>query len=133
MKIHKAILALFLAAGFLTSCATLPNETANITVAEFQINVFDVAVMLYCLDNGGEYPTTKQGLSALVEKTNIPPVPINFPQNGYLTVAQIPLDPWGNPYIYSAPGKNGNLFEIRSAGPDGIVNTEDDITNKERF
>jgi general secretion pathway protein G len=78
---------------------------------------FATALKLYKLDNYS-YPSTEQGLDALVTKSDIPPEPKNFKQDGYME--RIPLDPWGNPYLYLSPGDNGP-FDIYTYGADGVA------------
>ena len=73
------------------------------------------ALKLYKLDNY-VYPSTEQGLQALVEETTIAPVPKNFKDGGYME--KLPKDPWGNDYIYVSPGDHGD-FDIYSLGADG--------------
>lgn len=85
------------------------------------------ALDLYELDNG-KYPTTQQGLPALVQEPTAPPAPRNW--NGpYLKKRKIPLDPWGREYVYVAPGEhNKEDYDLSSYGPDG-VESSDDIVN----
>ena len=79
----------------------------------------------YKLDNG-MYPTTEQGLKALVKKSTMPPLPQNW-RGRYL--GRIPMDPWGMPYNYFCPGvHNKNSYDLSSYGSDG-VESQDDITN----
>ena len=80
---------------------------------------------MYKLKNK-KYPTTEQGLEALVTETTIDPVPKRFPDGGY--ISELPEDPWGNPYQLLSPGEMGKI-DIFSMGPDGEVGTEDDIGN----
>lgn len=72
-------------------------------------------------------PSTAQGLEALVKRPSSEPVPRRWIQ----LLERIPLDPWGEPYQYSNPGKlNPRGFDLVSKGPDRQLGTEDDITNK---
>jgi general secretion pathway protein G len=89
-----------------------------------------VALDLYELDNGA-YPTTEQGLSALITEPTSSPVPPNW--NGpYLKKRKIPLDPWGRAYVYLCPGvHNQEDYDLYSYGPDGIEGGGDDVTNWE--
>ena len=76
----------------------------------------------------GFYPTTEQGLEALVEKPAGAPEPTDYPDEGYLK--EIELDPWRMPYQYVCPGvhdKNG--YDLWSMGPDRRSGTPDDIGN----
>ncbi len=79
------------------------------------IRAIESALDLYKLDNY-RYPTTEQGLEALVEKPGGGPEPENYKEGGYLR--QLPEDPWGNPYKYQNPGEHGEI-DIYSLGADG--------------
>lgn len=93
--------------------------SARVSAARQQIALFSTALDLYYLDNGN-YPTTEQGLQALIEKPTTDPIPQNYNPKGYLSKAtKIPNDPWGNPYIYHCPGQHNNDYEIISYGADG--------------
>ena len=72
-------------------------------------------------NNGGFYPSTEQGLESLVTRPAIGKTPKNYPANGYIT--KIPKDPWGNDYVYTAPGQKVP-FEIMSLGSDGAEGGE---------
>lgn len=76
------------------------------------------ALKLYRLDNG-RYPTTEQGLSALVAKPSAEPVPNNWKA----CLDQLPKDPWGHPYQYASPGQHGEL-DVWSFGADGKAGGE---------
>ena len=93
------------------------TDEARITKAKVQIKNFETALKLYKLDNA-VYPSTEQGLSALVERPVTGQLPQNYREGGYLEQKKIPLDPWGNPYIYISPGVNGD-YDIISYGADG--------------
>lgn len=81
----------------------------------------ETALKIYRLDNY-VYPTTEQGLEALVEASTLDPEPRNFKEGGYLE--EIPLDPWGRPYLYMSPGEHGEV-DIYSLGADGLAGGED--------
>ncbi len=98
------------------------EDEARITAARVQISNFETALNMFRLDNGF-YPSTEQGLSALVRKPASGREPGNWKQ--YLT--RIPPDPWGNDYLYISPGSEDRDYEIISPGPDGEPGTEDDI------
>ena len=78
------------------------------------------ALKLYRLDNY-VYPTSEQGLEALVEPSGLDPIPRNFKDGGYLD--RTPEDPWGRPYLYLSPGENGD-FDLYSLGADGLSGGE---------
>jgi general secretion pathway protein G len=98
-----------------------PDE-ARIIAAKQDINSIGQALKLYRLDNHA-YPTTDQGLQALVTKPTAPPAPPNWKTGGYLD--RLPKDPWGNEYKYLSPGvKNTNDVDIFSLGADGVTGGE---------
>ena len=91
--------------------------TAKETTARTQIEMLGAALDAYRLDTG-RYPTTEQGLVALSQEPTSQPRPMNW-RGPYLRKA-VPLDPWGNPYIYRAPGTaSGTGYDLLSAGADG--------------
>ncbi len=90
---------------------------ARTTSAETQVALFGTALDNYRLDNGA-YPTTEQGLAALREKPTRAPIPTNW-RGPYLR-KDVPLDPWGKPYIYRSPGeRNASGYDLSSLGRDG--------------
>ena len=107
------------------------GEEAKRTATLVQIRAIEQALDLYKLDNGF-YPTTEQGLEALVSKPSGMPEPMNFRKDGYMK--KVPVDPWGRPYVYRSPGEHGET-DILSFGPDGAEGGEEDdrdITNWEQ-
>ncbi|MBE0369796.1 type II secretion system major pseudopilin GspG [Pseudoalteromonas sp. MMG013] len=101
------------------------QEEAQIDKAHLDIQQLEDAMSMYKLKNK-KYPTTEQGLEALVNETTIDPVPKRFPDGGF--ISKLPEDPWGSPYQLVSPGEMGKI-DIFSMGPDGEVGTEDDIGN----
>lgn len=91
-----------------------PDE-ARITKAKSDIRALESALNLYRLDNF-VYPTTSQGLDALVQRPRSGPEPRNYPAAGYMD--RLPKDPWGNPYQYLNPGSRGEI-DVFSLGADG--------------
>lgn len=90
-------------------------DQARVTAAKADIAVILQQLKLYRLDNTF-YPTTDQGLQALVVKPTTNPVPANWKQGGYLE--RLPNDPWGRPYQYLNPGLKGEI-DVFSLGADG--------------
>jgi general secretion pathway protein G len=88
-------------------------DTARVTAAHAQINSFMTALGTYKLDTG-LFPTTEQGLQALRQR----PQNLNNWQGPYLP-QEIPMDPWGRPYIYKYPGEHGDEPDVISLGADG--------------
>ncbi|OJI04846.1 type II secretion system major pseudopilin GspG [Polynucleobacter sp. MWH-Adler-W8] len=104
-----------------------PDE-ARATAAKHDVGTLVQAFKLYRLDIG-RYPTTEQGIRALVEKPTSEPVPQNWKVGGYLD--SIPKDPWGNPYQYANPGTHGEIdvFSYGSDGKPGGTGNDADIGN----
>jgi general secretion pathway protein G len=91
-----------------------PDE-ARIIAAKQDIATVVQALKMYRLDNI-RYPTTEQGLQALVTKPAITPIPENWKSGGYLE--KLPKDPWGHAYVYLNPGRHGDI-DVISLGSDG--------------
>jgi general secretion pathway protein G len=98
------------------------SDQARVTVAKTQMKQVSNALDLYKLDNN-RYPTTEQGLRALVEKPTGSPEPRNWNPDGYMP--SVPKDPWDNPYDYSSPGITGP-YDLISYGADGREGGEND-------
>ncbi len=96
-------------------------EQARITAAQSNIRAIRSALDMYKLDNHS-YPSTDQGLQALMEK----PVSEPLPQNWNRYMEKVPQDPWGKPYLYLQPGKQGDV-DVFSPGPNGRSGDDDDI------
>ena len=97
-----------------------PDE-ARVAVARTDIRAIGSALELYRLDNR-TYPTTSQGLAALVERPASPPEPSNWAAGGYLDA--VPQDPWGDVYVYASPGRDEAGFDLVSLGADGAPGGE---------
>jgi general secretion pathway protein G len=94
-----------------------PEEARRIK-AKADIKTIESALKLYKIDTGN-YPTTEQGIEALIRKPDTSPVPKKWREGGYLEGDAVPKDPWGNPYYYTASGGAGRDYEIVSYGRDG--------------
>jgi len=108
-----------------------PDE-ARQAKARIQIQALETALKLYRLDNG-DYPTTEQGLKALVEPPTVGVLAKNWREGGYLEKGKVPKDPWGNDFVYLYPGTKGD-FDLLSLGADGEPGADGknkDITNWE--
>jgi len=93
-------------------------EEARRVKAKMDIRTIESALKLYKIDSG-EYPTTEQGLEALINKPDTAPVPMKWRDGGYLDGNSVPKDPWGNPYNYASPTQDGKDYEITSYGRTG--------------
>ncbi|HQW20820.1 MAG TPA: type II secretion system major pseudopilin GspG [Rhodocyclaceae bacterium] len=108
-----------LAAMIVPKVMTRPDE-ARVVAAKQDIASLMQAMKIYRLDSK-RYPTTEQGLQALVSKPTQAPLPDNWKGGGY--VERLPLDPWGNSYQYLNPGLHGEI-DVFSYGADGAPGGE---------
>ena len=111
------VLAMYIAPKFMER----PGEAKQVK-ARLDITTFETALKLYKLDSG-KYPSTEQGLQALVDKPETGNVPKKWREGGYLEKGKVPRDPWENDYIYLSPGLKGD-FDIISYGADGAPGGE---------
>lgn len=102
-------------------------EEAKRTKAAVQIEAIETALKMYKLDNG-VYPSTEQGLQALVEPPSAGKLPPKWRQGGYLEKGKVPMDPWGNEFIYLSPGTQGD-YDLSSYGGDGEAGGEGDSSD----
>jgi general secretion pathway protein G len=98
-----------------------PDEAKQMK-ARMQIESLETALKLYKLDTGS-YPTTEQGLQALVQPPQTGNAPDNWKKGGYLEKGRVPVDPWGNEFVYLSPGIQ-NEYDIVSYGADGVPEGE---------
>jgi len=133
IELMVVIVILGILAAFVVPRVTKRPEDARVTKAKVEIANIEQALELYYLDNG-MYPTTEQGLEALVRKPQTGEIPENWKEGGYLAKGKLPLDPWGNPYLYISPGLHNQDYDLYSLGKDGKEGGEGydtDITNWE--
>jgi general secretion pathway protein G len=90
-------------------------DSSKIKTAETQLKLIETALDTYRLDMG-HHPQTLQELIKSDKKN----------WDGPYLPKEVPLDPWGNPYVYSIPGENGKLFDLRSFGKDGKAGGDED-------
>jgi general secretion pathway protein G len=99
-------------------------DKARVVAARAQLSSLEGVLELYRMDNG-KFPTTEQGLIALVEVPTSEPVPRNYPPGGYLKDGRVPVDPWGEVFQYEMPGANNpHAFDLWSLGADGAPGGE---------
>lgn len=122
IEIMVVVVILGILAGLVVPRLLDRPEQARRTQASVQIKGLEEALALYKLDSG-VYPTTDQGLEALVQKPSSAPEPRNYREGGYIKA--IPKDPWGGAYIYFSPGENGD-FDLSSYGADNAAGGEGD-------
>jgi len=125
LEVMVVIVILGLLASFV-----VPNLMGNQEEAARQKVVVDIQQLENALDmyrlRNSFYPTTEQGLEALVSAPTSQPVPRSYPADGF--VRRLPKDPWGESYILVSPGQMGRI-DVYSKGPDRVAGTDDDIGN----
>jgi general secretion pathway protein G len=104
-------------------------DEAKVKSTKIQISQLSSALDAFKMDNGF-YPSTEQGLEALITEPSVGRTPKHYTQGGYLREKKVPNDAWDNPYNFREPGvKNSDTFDLWSNGPDAQEGTEDDIAN----
>jgi general secretion pathway protein G len=124
IEVMVVIIILGLLAAIVMPRLVGQTDKARYEQAKIQMRILEDALKRYKLENG-HFPTTTQGLQALVQKPSSPPVPRNWPAGGYLDKPSVPLDPWGNEYIYVSPGQYGPDYDLVSLGADGLEGGEE--------
>lgn len=117
IELMVVIVILGILAGLIVPRIMGRPEEARRMKARIQMESIETALKLYKLDNG-KYPTTDQGLQALVEPTEVGGLARQWRDGGYLEKGKVPKDPWRNEYVYLSPGVNGD-FDLISYGADG--------------
>lgn len=123
IELMVVLVILGILATFVVPQVFSQRDQADRQKAISDLTALENAMEMYRLDNG-VYPTTQQGLEALVNAPQMDPRPRNFREGGY--IRRLPLDPWGNEYRLISPGQFGR-YDIFTVGPDGQPGTEDDI------
>jgi general secretion pathway protein G len=117
IELLVVIIVIGLLAGLVAPQIIGRVSDARVAAAKAQLELFDVALESYRLDNG-RFPTTEQGLAALRERPAQGPAPLSW--RGPYLKKPVPLDPWGNAYVYRAPGtRNPGGYDLLSLGRDG--------------
>ncbi len=132
IELMVVIVILGVLAGMIVPRIMDRPEQAKVTKTKMLIESISTALDLYKLDVG-TYPTTEQGLQALVEAPETDQEVSNWRKGGYLDKGRVPKDPWNNDFIYLSPGANGD-YDITSLGGDsapGGEGTNADINNWE--
>jgi general secretion pathway protein G len=122
-----AILALII--GIAAPAINNQIQKGRVDASKVQLNAFEQSLNSFNLDCGF-FPSTEQGLEALISAPTIGRQCKNYDQNGYSRKKSLPQDPWSSNYIYTYPGQNNpGGYDLSSPGPDGVPGNEDDITN----
>ena len=117
IELMVVIVILGLLAGVIIPRFMGETDKAKVATTKMQIASLESALKMYKLDNGS-YPSTEQGLQALVEAPTAGNLPTNWRKGGYLEKGKVPKDPWKIDYIYICPGSHGD-FDLSSLGADG--------------
>jgi general secretion pathway protein G len=132
IELMVVIVILGILATFVTINLIDTPDEARQSKARVDIKTIETALQLYKLDNGA-YPTTEQGLEALISAPETGTLPRKWRKGGYLEQRKQPADPWGYEFVYLSPGARGD-YDIISYGADGAPGGEDagaDINNWE--
>ena len=122
IELMVVVVILGILAGMIVPRYMGRTDEAKTVKARIDISAIGTSLKLYRLDNG-TYPTTEQGLAALVAKPATDPVPAHWNPKGYLEKGKEPKDPWGRPYVYLSPGMHGE-YDLISYGADGAPGGE---------
>lgn len=117
IELMVVIVILGILAGLIVPRIMGRPDEARRAKARIQMESIETALKLYKLDNGN-YPTTEQGLQALVEPPGAGNLAKNWRQGGYLEKGKVPKDPWDNDFVYISPGAHGD-YDLISRGADG--------------
>lgn len=117
IELMVVIVILGVLAGLIVPRIMDRPEEARRTKAAVQVQSLEQALKLYKLDNG-QYPSTEQGLQALVEPPSVGKLAAKWRKGGYLDKGKVPKDPWDRDFVYISPGLHGD-FDLISYGPDG--------------
>ncbi|MBN2437588.1 MAG: type II secretion system major pseudopilin GspG [Deltaproteobacteria bacterium] len=117
IELMVVIVILGILAGLIVPRIMGRPDEARQAKARIQIESLETALKLYKLDNGN-YPTTEQGLQALVEAPATGAQAKKWRQGGYLEKGKVPRDPWDNDFVYLSPGMHGD-YDLSSRGADG--------------
>jgi general secretion pathway protein G len=119
IEIMAVVVIMGLLMGIVGTAVISRIQEARVGTTKAQISQLEAALGFYQMDNS-RYPTTEQGLQALVRAPTSAPEPRHYNPSGYLKQKALPMDGWGNPYQYEMPGTNNpDSFDIWSLGADG--------------
>lgn len=116
IEVMVVVVILGILAAFVVPRVMDRPDAARVAKVQNDIRAIEAALNMYRLDNY-QYPSTEQGLRALVERPTTQPEPRNWNAGGYLP--RLPSDPWGNPYQYLNPGVRSGTVDVWSFGADG--------------
>ncbi|MEE8305490.1 MAG: type II secretion system major pseudopilin GspG [Candidatus Tectomicrobia bacterium] len=123
IELMVVIIILGLLAAIVMPRVVGQTDKARYEKAKVQMRILEDSLKRYKLDSG-RYPTTEQGLEALVRQPTTGTLPRNWQEGGYLDKSEVPLDSWDNAYIYISPGQHGPDYDLISLGADSLEGGE---------
>ena len=125
IEIMAVVLIIGMLSGIVGFAVFQQVDKARVVTARTQIDRLESSLELYNMDNA-RFPSTEQGLEALITEPTSSPEPVNYQPGGYLKGRKLPLDPWGNEFQYESPGThNRDSYDIWSLGKDGAPGGEE--------
>ena len=125
IEIMAVVLIIGMLSGIVGFAVFQQVDKARVVTARAQISRLESSLELYSMDNG-RFPSSEQGLDALINKPSGSPEPTNYQPGGYLKGGELPKDPWGFEFQYASPGaNNAESFDLWSFGKDGTAGGED--------
>ena len=125
IEIMAVVLIIGMLSGIVGFAVFQQVEKARVVTTRTQIGRLEGSLELYNMDNG-RFPSTEQGLDALISEPTGAPEPVNYQPGGYLKGGQLPVDAWGNEFQYESPGSNNrDSFDLWSFGKDGVPGGEE--------
>ena len=119
IEIMAVVLIIGMLSGIVGFAVFQQVDKARVVTARAQIDRLESSLELYSMDNG-RFPSSEQGLDALINKPSGAPEPTNYQSGGYLKGGELPKDPWGFEFQYESPGTNNSgSFDLWSLGKDG--------------
>jgi general secretion pathway protein G len=132
IEMMAVVLIIGLLAGIVGVAVFSSVNSAKVSTTQAQIKNLESALAFYQMDNG-DFPTTDQGLQALVQKPTSAPTPESWRQGGYLQTKTVPKDAWKHDFQYLSPGQHNpdsyDLWSLGSDGQPGGTGTKADIGN----
>jgi general secretion pathway protein G len=119
IEIMAVVLIMGFLAGIVGVAVVAQIDKARVTTTRTQIKQLEAALAFFQMENGF-FPSTDQGLDALVEMPTTGREPRNYREGGYLQGGEVPLDAWQSPYQYESPGQFNRDYDIWSLGADGV-------------
>jgi general secretion pathway protein G len=120
IEIMAVVLIMGFLAGIVGVAVVAQIDKARVTTTRTQIKQLEAALTFFQMENGF-FPSTDQGLEALVEKPTTGREPLSYREGGYLQGGVVPLDAWQSPYQYESPGQINRDYDIWSLGADAVA------------